>query len=61
MNKEYYTSLLENRSNRLQEFIEMGAPIDIIHDEALLVADAARLINPKLKVKNENQKCSATG
>lgn len=62
MNKKYYFSLLESRSNRLKELVDMGAPTEIIHKEALLVAEAAKLIDPKLRVQNEEQRIqSATG
>ncbi len=57
----YYMRLLESRSKRLVELIDMAAPIDMICKEVKLLAKAVEPLDPTLKSwvfkENINEEC----
>ncbi len=46
-NRNYYMGLLESRAKRLNELLEMAAPIDIICKEIVLLREAAEPLAPQ--------------
>ncbi len=49
MNNNYYMRLLEGRSKRLEELLEIAAPIDMICKEVKLLAEAVKPFDPKFR------------
>jgi hypothetical protein len=45
-NKAYYMQVLEGRSKRLNELLEISAPMNIISREVKLIVKITALINP---------------
>lgn len=46
MSQEYYKRLLEGRSKRLNELLEIAAPQEMICKEVILIVQAASLLSP---------------
>jgi hypothetical protein len=46
--KEYYLSLLEGRTTRLNELLTIAAPDELICKEILLIVQAAIPLNPEI-------------
>jgi len=49
MDNSYYMRLLESRSKRLGELLEMSAPIDIICQEVKLLVEAIKPLDLKFR------------
>lgn len=47
MSRSYYMGLLEGRAKRLNELLEIAAPMDMICKEIMLLVDAAEPLEPK--------------
>lgn len=62
MSQEYYKRLLEGRSKRLNELLEIAAPQEMICKEVILIVQAASLLSPHTfkSWSNNNGKTHAT-
>lgn len=62
INNNYYMKLVESRSKRLQDLLEMGAPIDMICKEVVLLMEATKPLDPErvwIRKENNDEECQS--